>query len=71
MTEKQGKSRGMNLDLLFRPRSLAVIGVSQDFSRGGGFLWSMIDNHGYQGKKYAVSKSQGSKDAVSTGSHDQ
>ncbi len=48
--------RDSGLDLLFRPRSLAIIGVSPDTSKGGGFLWQRIQRHGYQGKKYPVSR---------------
>ncbi len=47
----------MDLDLLFRPRSLAVIGVSRDPSRGGGFIWWRVQKQGYQGKKYPISRS--------------
>ena len=43
-----------DLDLLFRPRSVAVIGASPDPAQGGGFMWKRIFTR-YQGKKYPVS----------------
>jgi acyl-CoA synthetase (NDP forming) len=46
-----------DLDLLFRPRSLAVIGISRDLARGGGFIWLKILTQGYGGKKFPVSRS--------------
>jgi len=46
-----------DLELLFRPRSLAVIGVSQDPTRGGGFIWSRVLHHGYTGRKYPIGRS--------------
>jgi acyl-CoA synthetase (NDP forming) len=51
------KDKKPDLELLFRPASLAVIGISQDQSRGGGFIWWKINNQGYQGKKYPISRS--------------
>ena len=45
------------MDLLFKPRSLAVIGISRDPGRGGGFIWWKIQAQGYPGKKYPVSRS--------------
>lgn len=47
----------VNLDLLFNPRSLAVIGISKDPGRGGGFIWWKIQTQGYPGKKFPVSRS--------------
>jgi acyl-CoA synthetase (NDP forming) len=47
----------VNLDLLFKPRSLAVIGISKDPGRGGGFIWWKIKTQGFPGKKYPVSRS--------------
>ena len=46
-----------DLDLLFKPRSLAVIGISRDPGRGGGFIWWKIQAQGYPGEKYPVSRS--------------
>lgn len=43
------------LDLLFRSRSLAVIGVSSNPHRGGGLIWRHICEMGYSGRKYPVS----------------
>jgi len=56
--------KDLDLDLLFRPRSLAVIGVSRDFTRGGGFIWWRINRQGYQGKRYPISKSNKEIDGV-------
>ncbi|MEW6185212.1 MAG: CoA-binding protein [Thermodesulfobacteriota bacterium] len=47
----------VNLDLLFKPRSLAVIGISKDPGRGGGFIWFKIQSQGYPGKKFPISRS--------------
>jgi len=57
MREKNWPAKDTDLDLLFRPRSVAIIGVSSDFSKGGGFIWWRIHEHGYLGKKYPVSRS--------------
>ena len=57
MKEKDWTDEGTDLASLFRPRSLAVIGISQDPSRGGRFIWWRIQAQGYPGKKYPVSKS--------------
>jgi acetate---CoA ligase (ADP-forming) len=51
------KNNGADLDLLFRPRSLAVIGISRELTRGGGFIWWKINHQGYIGKKYPISRS--------------
>lgn len=56
MTQERGTSKNPDLELLFKPRSLAVIGASPDFGKGGGFLWREICQHGYLGRKYPVSK---------------
>ena len=56
MVEEHGPVKGADLDLLFRPRSLAVIGASPDASKGGGFIWWRVNEHGYPGKKYPVTK---------------
>ena len=49
--------KGTDLDLLFRPRSLAVIGASPNSSKGGGFIWWRINEQGYLGKAYPISRS--------------
>jgi acyl-CoA synthetase (NDP forming) len=43
-----------DLELLFRPGSVAVIGASPDPSQGGGFMWKRIFTR-YLGRKYPVS----------------
>jgi hypothetical protein len=50
MSQNTPKAPHTNLDLLFRPRSVAIIGVTQDITRGGGFLWRRLKEHGYQGR---------------------
>jgi acyl-CoA synthetase (NDP forming) len=55
--EKDWTTKDTDLDLLFRPRSVAIIGVSSDISKGGGFIWWRIHEHGYRGKQYPVSRS--------------
>ena len=57
MEEKKTAWETVNLDLLFKPRSLAVIGISRDTGRGGGFIWWKIQTQGYPGKKYPISRS--------------
>jgi acyl-CoA synthetase (NDP forming) len=57
VTERHCTGKSTDLDLLFRPRSVAIIGASSDFSKGGGFIWWRIHEHGYPGKKYPVSRS--------------
>ncbi|MBI5967799.1 MAG: CoA-binding protein [Deltaproteobacteria bacterium] len=64
MKEKNWTDEGQDLDLLFRPRSLAIIGVSRDPSRGGGFIWSRVQRQGYRGKKYPISISCTELDGV-------
>jgi len=56
MDKNTAKERPINLDLLFRPRSVAIIGVTQDVTRGGGFLWRRLKEHGYQGKTFPVGR---------------
>ena len=57
MEEKEWTKEAPDLDLLFRPRSVAVIGISRDPGRGGGFIWWKIQTQGYPGKKFPVSRS--------------
>ena len=54
--ERKGNERA-ELDRLFRPRSVAVLGASSDATRGGGFIWWRVNEHGYVGKKYPISRS--------------
>ncbi|MFC1893748.1 CoA-binding protein [Chloroflexota bacterium] len=55
MKDRQGADEVPDLHLLFRPRSIAVIGVSPDFTKGGGVLWHRISAQGYLGKIYPIS----------------
>ena len=57
MKEQHRKGKSTDLDRLFRPRSLAVVGASADSTRGGGFIWWRINEHGYLGRKYPISRS--------------
>ena len=57
MEENEWTKEAPDLNLLFNPRSLAVIGISRDPGRGGGFIWWKIQAQGYPGKKYPVSRS--------------
>ncbi|MBI2910414.1 MAG: CoA-binding protein [Chloroflexi bacterium] len=42
--------RGSNLDLLFHPRSLALIGASRDEGKAGGRLLKSLLNYGFEGR---------------------
>jgi acyl-CoA synthetase (NDP forming) len=55
--KKEWTKEAPDLDHLFKPRSLAVIGISRDLGRGGGFIWWKIQAQGYPGKKFPVSRS--------------
>jgi acetyltransferase len=44
----------MNLDNLFNPKSIAVVGVSKDPSKLGAVVYSNITSSGYEGKVYPV-----------------
>jgi acyl-CoA synthetase (NDP forming) len=57
LEEKKWPDEGPDLNFLFRPRSLAVVGVSGDQGRGGGFIWWKIQKQGFPGKKYPISRS--------------
>lgn len=57
LKQKGWTDEGTDLDPLFRPCSLAVIGISQDPTRGGRFIWRRVQTQGYQGKKYPISRS--------------
>ena len=46
-----------DLNKLFRPQSLAVVGVSQNPTKGGGFIWSRLTGQGYAGVKYPIGRS--------------
>jgi acyl-CoA synthetase (NDP forming) len=54
----------IDLDLLFRPRSIAVVGVSRDFTKGGGFIWWRINRQGFKGEKYPISRGNREIDGV-------
>jgi acyl-CoA synthetase (NDP forming) len=54
----------MDLELLFKPRSLAVIGISKDLGRGGGFIWWKIRSQGFPGRVFPVSRSCRELDGV-------
>lgn len=56
--------KALNLDRLFRPRSLAIIGVSQDPHKGGGFIWGRVRAQGYSGEKYPIGRSVAQFDGV-------
>jgi len=43
-----------NLELLFNPRGIAVIGASPDFGRPGGQTMQVLTERGYQGGIYPV-----------------
>ena len=64
MEDKNRTDGGVDLDLLFRPRSLAIIGVSKDPTKGGGFIWGTVKKHGYPGKKYPIGRSGNEYDGV-------
>jgi acetyltransferase len=64
LKQKDWTDEGTDLHSLFRPSSLAVIGISQDPSRGGRFIWSRVQTQGYQGKKYPISRSFTELDGV-------
>ncbi len=64
LEEKIVSMEAVNLDLLFKPRSLAVIGISKDPGRGGGFIWYKIHTQGYPGKKFPISRSCTELDGV-------
>ena len=64
MKQKDWTDEGTDLGPLFRPRSLAVIGVSQDPTKGGRFIWWRVHTQGYQGKKYPISRSLTELDGV-------
>ncbi len=51
-----GKTR--ELDLLFSPSSIAIIGASQDIDKGGGFVLHGLLQGGFRGKLYPVNPKQ-------------
>ena len=55
-TEKQLSQRHnvQNLELLFNPRGIAVIGASPDFGRPGGQTMQVLTERGYRGGIYPV-----------------
>ena len=46
------------LDRLFNPSSIAIIGASQDIDKGGGFVLHGLLQGGFQGKLYAINPKQ-------------
>ena len=48
----------LELDQLFSPSSIAIIGASQDIDKGGGFVLHGLLQSGFQGKLYAVNPNQ-------------
>jgi acyl-CoA synthetase (NDP forming) len=48
----------LELDQLFSPSSIAIIGASQDIDKGGGFVLHGLLQSGFQGKLYAVKPKQ-------------
>ena len=64
MAANRPTQTNVNLDRLFRPRSLAIIGVSQDPHKGGGFIWGRVQGQGYEGQKYPIGRSVTQFDGV-------
>lgn len=54
MTGKTGKENDVDLDRLFHPESIAIVGVSQDFTTIGGKPLRNLISHGYEGEIYPV-----------------
>jgi len=50
--------RTQELDRLFSPSSIAVIGASQDIDKGGGFVLHGLLQGGFQGKLFAINPKQ-------------
>lgn len=50
---------GHGLDAVFRPRSIAVIGASQDVTKIGGRPLQLLQKYGFEGPIYPVNKSGG------------
>ena len=57
MGEGQQTFKYTNLEKLFRPQSVAVVGVSQNPTKGGGFIWSRMTGQGYSGQKFPIGRS--------------
>ena len=57
MGEGQQTFNYTNLEKLFRPQSVAVVGVSQNPTKGGGFIWSRMTGQGYSGQKFPIGRS--------------
>ena len=45
-----------NIDFLFKPCSIAIIGASRDQTKVGHKIWENILNGGYKGKVFLVNK---------------
>ena len=52
--EREKGERGKGLDLLFNPRSIAVVGASDDLTRIGGLPIRFLRQHKYPGKIFPV-----------------
>ncbi len=50
---------GEGLDALFKPRSIAIIGASQDETKIGGRPLQLLQKHGFEGRIYPINKSGG------------
>lgn len=50
---------GHGLDVLFRPRSIAIIGASQDATKIGGRPLQLLQKYGYEGAIYPVNPRRG------------
>ena len=44
----------MDLSPLLKPQSVAIVGVSNDFSTIGGRVFKALINHGYKGKIFPI-----------------
>lgn len=50
---------GEGLDALFKPRSIAIIGASQDETKIGGRPLQLLQKHGFEGRIYPINKCGG------------
>ena len=57
-TEGAERQHGHPLDCLFAPRSVVLVGASEDRSRAGGRLVSYMTSNGYAGRLYYVNPSR-------------
>ncbi len=54
MVEREKAEKGGKLDLLFNPRSIAIVGASDDLTRIGGLPIKFLRRHKYPGKIFPV-----------------